>query len=346
MLPGRLKLSMVFTRLAMKSSAINCQPALIDKKTVCKTCCSVKFNSLPFDGSLTVMNSIFEEMFGESFWKQAVMVFTRLAMKSSAINCQPALIGKKAVCNTCCSVKFNSLRFDGSLTCMNNIFEELFGESFWKQTMMAFTGIAMKSSAINCQRALIDKKTVCNTCWPVKFNSLRFDGSLTGMNNIFEEMFGESFWKQTMMAFTRIAMKSSAINCQPALIDKKPVCNTCCPVKFNSFRMDGKLTSMNNIFEEMFGEAFWKQTVMVFTRLAMKSSTIHCQPALIDNKIVCNTCFSVKLNSLLFDGSLPGMNNIFEEMFGEAFWKQTVMVFARLSMKSSSTHCQLLLNVN
>ena len=255
---------MVFTRLAMKSSAINCQPALIDKKTVCNTCCSVKFNSLPFDGSLTGMNNIFEEMFGESIWKQAVMVFTRLAMKSSAINCQPALIGKKTVCNTCCSVKFNSLRLDGSLTGMNNIFKEMFGESFWKQTVMVFTRLAMKFSAINCQPVLIDKKYVCNTCCSVKFNSLRFDGSLTGLNNIFEEMFGESFWKQTMMAFTRIAMKSSAINCQPALIDKKTVCNTCSSVKFNSLRLDGSLTSMNNIFEEMFGEAFWKQTVMVF----------------------------------------------------------------------------------
>ena len=103
---------------------------------------------------------------------------------------------------------------------------------------------------------------------------------------------------------------------------------------------------MFRIFEEMFNEAFWKQTVMVFTRLAMKASAIHCQPALIDNKIVCNTCFSVKLNSRFFDGSLTGMNNMFDEMFGEAFWKQTVMVFARLSMKSYSTYCQLLLNVN
>ena len=96
---------------------------------------------------------------------------------------------------------------------------------------------------------------------------------------------------------------------------------------------------MFKIFEEMFNEAFWKQTVMVFTRLTMKSSAIHCQLALIVNKTICNTCCPVKFNSLRTDGKLTGMNNIFEEMFGEAFWKQTVMVFARLSMKSSSTHC-------
>ena len=141
------------------------------------------------------------------------------------------------------------------------------------------------------------------------------------------------------MVFNRLAMKSSAIHCQAALIDNKIVCNTCCSVKFNSLRFDGCLTGMNNIFEEMFGEAFWKQTVMVFTRLAIKSSAIHCQLALIVNKTICNTCCPVKFNSLRTDGKLTGMNNIFEEMFGEAFWKQTVMVFARLSMKSSSTHC-------
>ena len=112
-----------------------------------------------------------------------------------------------------------------------------------------------------------------------KFNSLRFDGSLTGMNNIFEEMFGESFWKQTVMAFTRLAMNSSAINCQPALIDRNTVCNTGCTFKFNSPRLDGSLTGMNNIFEEMFGEAFWKQTVMVFARLSRKHFSTHCQLA-------------------------------------------------------------------
>ena len=148
------------------------------------------------------------------------------------------------------------------------------------------------------------------------------------------------------MVFTRLVMKSSAINCQPALIDKKTVCNTCCSVKFNSLPFDGNLTGMNNIFEEMFGEAFWKQAVTVFTRPAIKSFAIHYQLALIVNKTICNTCCSVKFNSLRMDGKLTGINNIFEEMFGEAFWKQTVMAFARLSMKSSSTHCQLLLNVN
>ena len=29
------------------------------------------------------------------------------------------------------------------------------------------------------------------------------------------------------------------------------------------------------------------------------------------------------------------------EMFGEAFWKQTMIVFTRLSMESSATLCQL-----
>ena len=93
---------MVFTMFSMKSSAINCQPALIDKKTVCNTCCSVKFNSLRFDGSLTGMNNIFEELIGEAFWKQKVMVFTRLSMKFSAKHCQLAFIVNKTVCNTCC----------------------------------------------------------------------------------------------------------------------------------------------------------------------------------------------------------------------------------------------------
>ena len=114
---------------------------------------------------------------------------------------------------------------------------------------------------------------------------------------------------------------------------------------FNCSCLDPMLIGMFKIFKELFNEAFWKQTVMVFTRRAMKSSAIKCQPALIDNKIVCNTCCSVKFNSLRFHGSLTGMNNIYEEMFGEAFWKQTVMVFARFSMKSSSTHSQLSLDV-
>ena len=148
---------------------------------------------------------------------------------------------------------------------------------------MVFTMFSMKSSAINCQPALIDKKTVCNTCCSVKFNSLRFDGSLTGMNNIFEEVFGEAFWKQKVMVFTRLSKKFSAKHCQLAFIVNKTVCNTCCPVKFNSYRWDGSLSGMNNIFEEMFGEEFWKQTVMVFTRLSMKSSSTHCLLALIVN---------------------------------------------------------------
>ena len=115
---------------------------------------------------------------------------------------------------------------------------------------------------------------------------------------------------------------------------------------FNSLRLDRMLIDIFKIFEEMFGEASWKQTVMVFTKLAMKPSAIHCQLALIVNKTVCNTCCPVKFNKRRLDGSLPGMNNIFEEMFGQEFWKQTVMVFTRLSMKSSSTHCLLALIVN
>ena len=132
-------------------------------------------------------------MFNEAFRKQTVMVFTRLAMKSSTIHCQPALIDNKFVCNTCCSVKFNSLRFDGNLTVMNNIFEEMFGEAFWKQAVPVFTRPAIKSFAKHYQLALFVNKTICNTCCPVKFNSLRMDGKLVGMNNIFEELFGEKF---------------------------------------------------------------------------------------------------------------------------------------------------------
>ena len=122
------------------------------------------------------------------------------------------------------------------------------------------------------------------------FNSLRLDRMLIGIIKIFEEMFGEASWKQTVMVFTRLSMKSAAKNCQPALIDKKTVCNTCCSVKFNSLRFDGSLTGMNNIFEELFGEAFWKQTVMGFTRVSINSSGKHCQLALIVNKTVFNTC--------------------------------------------------------
>ena len=36
------------------------------------------------------------------------------------------------------------------------------------------------------------------------------------------------------------------------------------------------------------------------------------------------------------DGSLVGMIGIFQEMFGEAFWPQTVVIFTRLSMKESA----------
>ena len=178
------------------------------------------------------------------------------------------------------------------------------------------------------------------------FNCSCLDPMLIGMFKILKKMFNEAFWKQTVMVFTRLAMKSSTIHCQPALIENKVVCNTCCSVKFNSLRFDGNLTGMNNIFEEMFGEVFWKQVVSVFTRPAIKSFAIHYQLALIVNKTICNTCCPVRFNSLRMDGKLTGLNNISEEKFGKAFWKQTVMVFASLSMKSYSTHCQLSLNVN
>ena len=167
-----------------------------------------------------------------------------------------------------------------------------------------------------------------------------------GMITRYKGMIGEAFWKQTVMVFTRLSKKSSSLHYQLALFVNKTICNTCCPVKFNSLRLDGSLTGMNNIFEEMFGQEFWKQTVMVFTRLSKKSSSIHYQLALFVNETICNTCCPVKFNSLRLGGSLTGMNNIFEEMFGQEFWKQTVMVFTRLSMKSSSTHCLLALIVN
>ena len=84
--------------------------------------------------------------------------------------------------------------------------------------------------------------------------------------------------------------------------------------------------------------------MMVFTRLAMSSSAIHCLLAIIVDKNVCKTSCPVKFIRL--DESLIGMLNIFQEMFGEGFWKQTVMVFTKLSMKSSSKHSQLALIVN
>ena len=86
-----------------------------------------------------------------------------------------------------------------------------------------------------------------------------------------------------MVVFTRLAMSSSAIHCLLAIIVDKNVCKISCPVKFISLRLDESLTGMLNIFQEMFGEGFWKQTVMVFTKLSMKSSSKHSQLALIVN---------------------------------------------------------------
>ena len=59
--------------------------------------------------------------------------------------------------------------------------------------------------------------------------------------------------------------------------------------------------------------------MMIFTRLPMKSSAIHCQLALIVGKTVCKTCCPVNFISLHLDESLIGMLKIFEEMFGEGF---------------------------
>ena len=90
---------------------------------------------------------------------------------------------------------------------------------------------------------------------------------LIGMFKVFEKMFDEAFWKQTVMVFTRYVMKPSAIHFQLALDVNKTVCNTCCPVIFNSLRLDESQIRIIIFIEEMFGEAFWKQTVMVFTKL-------------------------------------------------------------------------------
>ena len=77
-----------------------------------------------------------------------------------------------------------------------------------------------------------------------------------------------------MMVFTKLSMKSSAIHCQLVLIVNKTFCKTCCPDMFNCFYLDRMVIGLFKLFEEMFGEAFWKETAVVFFRLSMKSSAI------------------------------------------------------------------------
>ena len=88
---------------------------------------------------------------------------------------------------------------------------------------------------------------------------------------------------------------------------------------FNSLRLDGSLISMIKIFEEMFGEVFWKQAVVVFTRLSLKSSATKCQIVLIDNKVVCNNFCPLVFHSTSSVGSLVGMIGLIHETFGETF---------------------------
>merc|ERR1711915_344009 len=40
-------------------------------------------------------------------------------------------------------------------------------------------------------------------------------------------------------------------------------------------RIDGSLVAMINYFEDMFGKEFWKQTIIVFTRLQMDERSVR-----------------------------------------------------------------------